>query len=117
MLACQFGARKVYAVERADVIHLARVLAKANGYSDRIEFFQDLSTNVSLPEKVDVVVSDLHGILPFFQHHIPAIIDARHRLLKPGGKLIPSCETAGWQSSMLGRNANTSAIGMAMVSA
>jgi protein arginine N-methyltransferase 1 len=94
MLACQFGARKVYAVEPADVIQLARVLAKANGYSDRIEFFQDLSTNVTLPERVDVVVSDLHGILPFFQHHIPTIIDARRRLLKPGGKLIPSRETA-----------------------
>jgi protein arginine N-methyltransferase 1 len=97
LLACQFGARRVYAVEPADVIELAREIARANGYSDRIEFIQDLSTNVTLPEKVDVIVSDLHGVLPFFQHHIPAIIDARRRLLKPGGKLIPACETV-WVS-------------------
>lgn len=119
LLACQFGARKVYAVEPADVIGLAREIAEANGYAERIEFIQDLSTNITLPEKADVIVSDLHGILPFFQHHIPAIIDARRRLLKPGGKLIPSRETlwvavadapalyrnvANWEGNGLGLN-------------
>jgi protein arginine N-methyltransferase 1 len=31
----------------------------------------------------------LRGVLPWFQLHIPAIIDARDRLLAPGGVLIP----------------------------
>ena len=89
MLACKFGARRVYAIEPDDSIQLAREIAAANGYADRIEFIQDYSTAVSLPERADVVVSDLHGLLPLMQHHIPTIIDARERLLKPGGVLIP----------------------------
>jgi protein arginine N-methyltransferase 1 len=35
-----------------------------------------------------VIISDLRGVLPWFQQHIPAIIDARKRLLAPGGTLI-----------------------------
>jgi protein arginine N-methyltransferase 1 len=93
MLACKFGARKVYAVEPADAIQVAREIAAANGYADRIEFFQNLSTRITLSERVDVVISDLRGVLPLFQHHIPSIIDARERLLKPGGCLIPLSDT------------------------
>lgn len=89
MLACRLGAGKVYAVEPDDVIELARTIARDNGYAGRIEFIQDLSTRIDLPEPVDVVVSDLRTILPWFQHHVPTIADARARLLKPGGVLIP----------------------------
>lgn len=89
LLACRLGARKVYAIEPDEVIQLARIAARDNGYADRITFFQDLSTCVDLPERVDVIVSDLRTVLPWFQQHIPAIADARTRLLKPGGILIP----------------------------
>src|ERR1700738_3821418 len=93
LLACQYGARKVYAIEPSDAIQLGREMAAANGSADRIEFIQDVSTNVSLFEQADVLVSDLHGILPLFGKHIPTIIDARQRLLKRGSKLIPCRET------------------------
>lgn len=87
--ACKFGARRVYAIESGDVIQVARDLAAANGYGDRIHFIQDLSTRVTLPEKADVIVSDLHGVLPFYELHIPSVVDARRRFLAPGGTLIP----------------------------
>jgi protein arginine N-methyltransferase 1 len=89
LLAAKFGARKVYAVELNDAIHLAKDLATANGYAQRIEFFQELSTQITLPEKADVVVSDLRGALPLFGNHIQSIVDARQRHLAPGGQLIP----------------------------
>src|SRR5690349_5202119 len=89
LLACKFGARRVYAVEPANVINIAREAAAANGFADRIEFFQSLSTDVTLPERATIIISDLRGVLPWFQQHIPAIIDARQRLLAPGGVLIP----------------------------
>lgn len=89
LLACQFGAARVYAIEPSDVIEVARSAASANGFADRITCIQDLSINVELPEKADVVISDLRGILPWFQQHLPSIRDARERLTKPGGKLIP----------------------------
>lgn len=89
LLACRFGAGRVHAVEPDDVIQLARELARANGMADRIVFHQRSSIGLELPDPVDVVVSDLRGVLPLFQRHIPAIIDARRRLLRPSGALIP----------------------------
>ncbi|HEX5873285.1 MAG TPA: class I SAM-dependent methyltransferase [Pyrinomonadaceae bacterium] len=89
LLACKLGARRVYAVEPESVISIAREAAAANGYADRIEFFEDFSTEVTLPEPATIIVSDLRGVLPWFEQHIPAIIDARERLLAPRGTLIP----------------------------
>jgi len=89
LLACDLGARRVYAVEPDNVIELAREAAKANGFADRIEFFQKMSTEVELPERADVIVSDLRGVLPWYQQHIPSIVDARDRLLAPNGILVP----------------------------
>lgn len=89
LLAAKFGARKVYAIEPNDAVHLARQVAQVNGFGDRIEFIQDLSTRVTLPERVDVIVSDIRGSLPMYGSHIPTVIDARTRHLREGGKLIP----------------------------
>jgi protein arginine N-methyltransferase 1 len=93
LLACKFGARRVYAVESNEAIYLAQQLAIENGFADRIEFIHDLSTRVTLPEKADIIVSDLRGQLPLFGAHIPSIIDARRRHLAPGGLLIPKQDT------------------------
>lgn len=89
LLACQFGARHVYAIEPDDSIRLARLFAEANGYADRITFIQNISTRIELPERANLIVSDLRGVLPFFEQHIPSIADARLRHLAPGGVLIP----------------------------
>jgi protein arginine N-methyltransferase 1 len=97
LLACKFGARKVYAIEPNDAIHLAREVALANGFVDRMEFFQDVSTHVNLPERADVIVSDIRGVLPLYGEHILSIIDARQRHLAPGGVLIPKRDTV-WVS-------------------
>jgi len=88
LLACKLGARRVYAVEPDNVVGLAREAAAANGFADRIEFFEKLSTEIALPEPATIIVSDLRGVLPFFGQHIQSIVDARRRLLAPGGVLI-----------------------------
>jgi SAM-dependent methyltransferase len=89
LLACRYGARRVYAIEPDDAIMVAQASARANGCADRIQFIQDLSTRVTLPEQVDVLVSDIRGVLPLFGSHLPSIIDARQRFLLPGGFQIP----------------------------
>src|SRR5881394_849299 len=93
VLACQLGAGRVYAIEPSAIIQVAREIASANGCADKIEFFEDLSNRVTIPTRADVVFSDLRGILPLFQRHIPAIIDARSRFLAPGGTMIPRKDT------------------------
>src|SRR5256712_309632 len=89
LLACQYGARKVYAIEPTSAIAIAEEAGRANGFADRMECIQALSTDICLPQKADVIVSDLRGVLPLFQQHLPSIVDARSRLLAPGGNLIP----------------------------
>ncbi|MCB0131466.1 MAG: class I SAM-dependent methyltransferase, partial [Caldilineaceae bacterium] len=89
LLACQYGAGTVHAVEPNDAMRVAQALANANGYAERIAFHQSLSTDVVLPQPADVIISDLRSVLPLFEQHIPTIIDARERLLRPGGILIP----------------------------
>lgn len=89
--AMQAGAKKVYAVEPNSAIEVAREIAKLNGV-EGIEFVQEMSTNIELPP-ADVLISDMRGVLPFHEMHLPSIMDARTRLLKPGGAQIASSDT------------------------
>jgi len=84
LFACQAGASPVYAIDQHEFIEVARQICSANGCGGRIEFIQRAAEEVSLPEKVDVVVAH-HG-LPFLLDLMPM---ARDRFLKPGGTLIP----------------------------
>jgi protein arginine N-methyltransferase 1 len=83
----------VYAIETDDAIQVAREIAAANGFADRIQFIQDRSTRVALPERADVIISDMRGVLPWLGHNIDSIVDARRRFLAPGGVLIPQRDT------------------------
>jgi protein arginine N-methyltransferase 1 len=93
LLACKFGARRIYAIEPSDAIQVAREIAAANGFADRIEFIQDVSTRITLPEQAHLIVSDVRGVLPVSKKCLPSLIDARQRLLLSGGTIIPRLET------------------------
>ena len=93
LLAAKFGARHVYAIEPNEAIHIARELAAVNNMTERITFIQEMSTNVTLPERADVMISDIRGALPWLGEHIPSIVDARERLLAPGAVQIPLKDT------------------------
>jgi protein arginine N-methyltransferase 1 len=92
LIACQLGARRVFAIEPNDLAEVARELAAANGFGDRIQVIQDVSHRVHLPEPADVLVSDLRGKLPFYSMHIPTLVDAHRRFLAPGGVVIPESD-------------------------
>lgn len=89
LLACQFGAKKVFAIEPNPLIWLAKSFAAQYGFQDKIEFIQNISTNVELEQKADVLICDLHVDTPFNELSVFSIIDARKRLLKPNAVLIP----------------------------
>lgn len=88
LLACELGARRVYAIEPNEAIHVARDAVQAAGCADRVEFFEGVSTAFQPAERADVIVSDLRGVLPLYFTHVAALADARERLLAPGGTLI-----------------------------
>jgi protein arginine N-methyltransferase 1 len=88
-LACQAGAARVYAIEAGDSIAFARQLAATMGLQQRIEFIGKPSTQVVLPERARVIVSDIHDTFGLQQNGLSAFIDARERFLEPDGSLIP----------------------------
>jgi protein arginine N-methyltransferase 1 len=61
LLACVAGAARVYSIEMGGMIAVAREVARAIGYGDRVVFIKGYSTHVELPEKIDVVVADQIG--------------------------------------------------------
>jgi len=93
LLACQCGASRVYAIEPSEAIRLAQASAKANGFEDRIVFIRSFSTQVDLPEKGRVLISDLRGSTPCFSTHLADLIDARARLLAPDARWICQADT------------------------
>jgi protein arginine N-methyltransferase 1 len=90
LLACRAGAARVYAVEETSLIGLTRELARANGFGDRVVHLKGHSSHLSLPEPVDVAVCDQIGRFGLEAGVIQFYDDVRRRLLKPGGRLIPS---------------------------
>lgn len=89
MLVCRAGAKRVYAVDEGGMIEVARSLCEANGFTDRMRFIKGLSTQVTLPEPVDLVVADQIGHFGFEAGICEYFRDARARFLKPHGRMIP----------------------------
>jgi len=91
--AARAGARHVYAIEMSPAVALGPAVAQANGCAERITFVQGHSMRITLPERGDVLLEDLRGILPLAGEHIASVIDARTRHLRPGATIIPVRDT------------------------
>ncbi len=89
LMACRAGAKRVYAVDEGPIISLAREIAWANGFQDRITHIKGLSTRVELPERVDVVLADQVGRFGLESGILEYFADSRARFLKPDGVMIP----------------------------
>lgn len=93
LFACRAGAARVYAIDDGGIIGIARQIAAANGYADRITYVHAYSTRADLPERADVIVSDQMGRLGFEAGVVEFFADASRRMLKPGGRLLPRSVT------------------------
>ena len=93
LIACRLGARTVFAIEPDAIIEVARETARANGFEERIDFIQGMSTAVTLPERATVLVCDVRGVLPLHKSIVPTIEDARERLLTKEASFIPCADT------------------------
>ena len=83
------GARHVYAIEESSILGVSREIVEANGLSDKITFIAGRSTAVEIPERVDLVFSELMGSDGFEEGIYPSLVDAKKRFLKPNGRMIP----------------------------
>lgn len=84
------GARHVYAVESSGIAEVAERVFDANGVADRVTLVRERSTNVSLPERGTVLVTETIGNDPLDEQILEIVDDAKRRLLVPGARLVPS---------------------------
>lgn len=88
--AARAGASRVYAVESSAIGDAAERVFDANGVSDRVTLVRGRSTQVSLPERADVLVTEIIGNDPLDELLLEVVSDAKARLLKPGARIVPS---------------------------
>lgn len=88
-LSLKAGAKKVHAIERTGAIDWAKKLADHHNLKDRIEFHETDSRKLDLPEKVNIIVSELIGHIAFEEGMVESLFDAKRRFLLPDGKIIP----------------------------
>jgi len=84
------GAKKVYAIELLEASYRqAKASLERLGLQDKIILMHGDATQVELPERVDVCVSEIVGSIGSSEGAIPILNDARRRHLKPDGRFIP----------------------------
>ncbi|KAI7733994.1 hypothetical protein M8C21_014332 [Ambrosia artemisiifolia] len=88
--SAQAGAKKVYAVEATKMAEHARELVRANNLQDVVEVIEGSIEDITLPEKVDVIISEWMGYFLLRESMFDSVICARDRWLKPTGVMYPS---------------------------
>lgn len=90
MLAAKAGAKRVYAIDQAEIAQTAANLVKANGLGDRVKVFRGPMGELQLDEKVDLIISEWLGHVAFVEAMIEDVIRARDAHLAPKGRMLPS---------------------------
>lgn len=95
MMAARLGARSVTTCEAVPLIaRTAATIVERNGYADRVTVIARPSVQVEvgrdLPERADILLHEVFSSELLGEHVLPAIEDAKARLLKPGGQVLPS---------------------------
>lgn len=89
VIAARLGARRVYGIDRSELVEIGRQIAARNGVADRVTLIRGDSLELDLPEPVDLMVCDVRGILPWALGSVPPVIDARRRHLAENATIIP----------------------------
>jgi SAM-dependent methyltransferase len=89
-LACEAGARRVFAIDKTHMADMAAVLVRHRGLTERVTVFHEHSTKVDLPELADVILTETLGSFALEEQILASVLDARRRLARPGAALIPS---------------------------
>uniref|UniRef100_A0A4W6E0V8 Histone-arginine methyltransferase CARM1 n=1 Tax=Lates calcarifer TaxID=8187 RepID=A0A4W6E0V8_LATCA len=92
--AAQAGARKVYAVEASTMAQHAEVLVNSNRLGERVVVIPGKVEEVTLPEQVDIIISEPMGYMLFNERMLESYLHAK-KFLKPNG------ETPGLEMNFL----------------
>lgn len=84
------GARHVYAIEATGIANAAAAMIDGNQVGDRVTLIRGWSTNVTVPEAADVLVSETLGHHPWGEGLLHLVEDARRRWLRPDARIVPA---------------------------
>uniref|UniRef100_A0A3B4ECU4 Histone-arginine methyltransferase CARM1 n=1 Tax=Pygocentrus nattereri TaxID=42514 RepID=A0A3B4ECU4_PYGNA len=87
--AAQAGAHKVYAVEASTMAQHAEVLVNSNRLTERVIVIPGKVEEVTLPEQVDIIISEPMGYMLFNERMLESYLHAK-KFLKPNGKMFPT---------------------------
>ncbi|XP_057588541.1 histone-arginine methyltransferase CARM1-like [Hippopotamus amphibius kiboko] len=87
--AVQAGAWRVYAAEAGSVAQYAEVLVKSNHLSDKIIVLPGKTEEISLPEAVDVTISEPTGYVLFNERMLESYLHSK-KWLKANGMMFPT---------------------------
>ncbi len=88
--ALQAGAKFLYAIDvNALVIPKAIASFESAGFAGKFEVFHGLSYDMTLPRKVDLIISEIIGNLGDNEDFVPILNDAHKRFLNPTGRMLP----------------------------
>ncbi|MEQ1540672.1 MAG: class I SAM-dependent methyltransferase [Novosphingobium sp.] len=102
LMALRAGAGQVWGIDSTDAIAIARETVDRAGLGDRYHCLRENSFRAQLPERVDVLLCDHVGYFGIDYGIGPMLADARTRMLKPGGTILPGAvalHVAGVQSA------------------
>jgi type III protein arginine methyltransferase len=94
MMAARAGATQVISCEQAPPLAAAaREIVAANGYADRVAVIAARSTRlrvgVELPRRADMLIMEVFDTALLGEGVLPALDDARARLLLPDARIVP----------------------------
>jgi len=87
--AMQAGARKVYAVEASTMAEHTKKLVSSSQYAGRIIVIPGKIEEISIPEQVDLIVSEPMGYMLFNERMLETYLHAK-KFLRPNGQMFPT---------------------------
>jgi tetratricopeptide (TPR) repeat protein len=95
MMAAKLGAAKVYTCEAVPLVaHTAQKIVARNGYQEQVTVLAKpsdaLRIGEDLPARADLLVHEIFSSELLGENVLGAIEDAKARLLKPGGAVMPA---------------------------
>lgn len=89
LLALNAGANHVWGIEASNAVEIARETVRRLELTDHYTCIRGSTFLTNLPKLVDVLVCDHVGYFGFDYGIVAMLSDARRRMLKPGGQVIP----------------------------
>lgn len=89
LMCLEAGAAHVYGIDSTEAIGIAAETMAREAYADRYSCIRESTFRAELPERVDLLICDHVGYFGVDYGIVAMLDDARRRMLKPGGRVIP----------------------------